>query len=64
MGSSGIETPWCTMATACRMLGVSRTRVYQLLQEGKLVGRFEDKRWLISRRSLLDRIGQLRLEGV
>lgn len=58
------STPWISTATAMRLLGVSRQRLYQLQQEGKVVGRQEDARWLWNRKSIEARAGQLLIEGV
>lgn len=55
------STPWIVTATACRLLGISRQRLYQLQSEGKLVGRQMDSRWVWNRNSVEARAGQLAL---
>lgn len=55
MSNLGDRQPWVTMATAIRILGVSRQRIYQLIAAGKLVGIQTDGRWLINRTSCQDR---------
>jgi hypothetical protein len=55
MSSLGDRSAWVSMATARRMLGLTRQRIYQLITEGKLIGIQTDGQWLINRRSCLDR---------
>ena len=54
---------WVPVRTAAHMLGVSRQRVYQLLDDGKLMGRDIDGTILVSQRSIEGRIALLEREG-
>jgi len=54
---------WIPARTARLMLGVSRQRVYQLLNEGKLSGRVVDGTVLVALRSVEARIALLTKEG-
>lgn len=47
-----------TVNGAAEMLGVSRFRVHQLLDDGKLVGKKVDKVWLIDKASVEARIAK------
>ena len=64
MGISRFEAnvAWVPVATACRMLQVSRQRVYQLLSDGKISGKMLDRVWLINQTSIESRVALLQRE--
>jgi len=49
--------------TACKMLRVSKQRVYQLEKAGCIIGRVQDGTWLWSVRSIEARMALLLSEG-
>jgi excisionase family DNA binding protein len=53
---------WLTVFQAAKELGVSRQRVHQLLKEGALTGQKEGTIWIISARSVQQRVSFLREE--
>lgn len=57
-----IPVDWVPVATAARALGVSKTRVYQLVDEGKLNSQELDGVILVSRHSIAVRV-QARTHG-
>lgn len=52
-----------SVAVAAVQLRVTRQRVYQLIEEGKLVGRRSGRTWMVSERSVQGRIALLLSEG-
>jgi len=55
---------WVPTSTACKMLRVSKQRIYQLEKAGCIIGRVQDGTWLWSVRSIEARIALLQLEGL
>jgi len=53
---------WMSVRSAARRLGVTRRRVYQLIQVGKLNMRVIHGRMLVSERSVEDRVKLQRAE--
>jgi hypothetical protein len=53
---------WIPVSQACRILRVSRQRVYQLINAGELVGRKLENTWLVSQFSVNDRKERLSAE--
>jgi hypothetical protein len=63
ISKSEANIAWVPVATACRMLRISRQRIYQLLSEGKISGRMCDRVWLINQTSIDSRIALLERES-
>lgn len=57
-------TPWIPVSRAAAELRVTRSRVYQLIEQGLIVGRKLDRTWFVSHRSVKARVELLRSEGV
>lgn len=55
-------TSWIPVLEAAARLQVSRQRIYQLLENGSLVGRKVRNTWLISNRSVDGRVALLARE--
>jgi len=62
MSSIADRLAYVPVATACRMLRVSRQRVYQLLDAGRLSGHQVDGTWMVLLRSVQARLALLREE--
>ena len=50
------EREWLSVLEAKTMLGLTASRVYSLLDEGKLAGQHAGKTWLVSRASCIARL--------
>lgn len=57
------DTAWIPVSQAAAQLLVSRQRIHQLLEEGKLIGKKVGTIWLISQQSVKARVALLLQEG-
>jgi len=53
---------WIPVSEGAKLLRVSRQRVYQLLEEGKLYGIKRERTWFVNARSVAGRIALLTKE--
>lgn len=54
---------WVPVSVAASEIGVSRQRVYQLIEQGKLMARKIGNTWMISQASVRDLMRRRALEG-
>ncbi len=58
-----VDTRWVPVKTAAKVLGVSGSRVYKLINEGKLIGRKLDGMWLVHMSGVELRAAKLKKEA-
>lgn len=58
--NSDTRSAFVPVRTACKMLKVTKQRIYQLLKEGKINGHQSDGTWLISVVSIQSRLAYLK----
>lgn len=56
MSDQMADVKWVPVSVAVKLLGVSKQRVYKMIEKGVLMTRRVDRTWLISMRSLNDEV--------